>query len=58
MTYEVRYSNFDLVQIEASSELDARRKAMILRYGTARDNIVPYAPAYKGRGLSVVEVAQ
>lgn len=51
MTYEVRYSNFDLIRVEATSEPDARRKAMILRYGKAKDSVVPHAPAYEGRGV-------
>ncbi len=57
MTYEVRFTVGDLIRIEAPSEAEARRKAMLSRYGRAKDSIVPYAPDYKGQGLSVYEVA-
>lgn len=44
------------IEVEAESEADARRKAMIARWGSAPDKIVPHAPDYEGLGLILVLV--
>ena len=33
----------------------ARRKAMVLRWGSAPDAVVPHAPNYLGKGLVLIK---
>lgn len=57
-TYEITHlgDEGNRVLISARDEQEARRLAMIRRWGEVGDNIVPHAPAYKGRGLDVKEI--
>jgi len=42
--------------VEAANEDEARKEAMIQRWGEQPDAVVPHAPNYKGRGLDVKRV--
>jgi hypothetical protein len=48
----------DKIIVEARDEAEARRLAMIAKWGPARDNVVPYAPNYVGTGLSLIEFSK
>lgn len=39
--------------IEADDEREARRLAMVAKYGLEPNDIVPHAPDYEGRGLLI-----
>jgi hypothetical protein len=46
----------DHIVVKATSEANARRKAMIEIYGSIPDRVCPHAPAYEGRGLGLMSV--
>lgn len=56
-TFDVQHLTGEIVRIKATDEAEARQLAMIKRWGLQPDLVTPDAPDYKGRGLSVTEVA-
>jgi hypothetical protein len=50
-TYEFAGVDGVLITVRAKTEEDARRFAMVKRWGRTPDEVVPHAPDYKGRGL-------
>ena len=53
MIYEFRCCNGDRVAVEAQFESEARAKVMEQRWGPPTGM---YAPVYRGRGLSLMDV--
>lgn len=49
--YKVKHNDGEVALIRASSPGEARRLAMIKRYGERPDNVTPHAPQYGGHGL-------
>jgi len=41
--------------VVAPDELTARRKAMVIRWGRAPDDVIPHAPNYLGIGLTLTK---
>lgn len=59
MKYEFKNSNGSkTVEVDASSEPEARKKAMIELHGRHKDAVVPHAPAYRGLGLSLTNIKE
>lgn len=56
-TYEAFFKTGSSEIISATDEAEARRRAMVSRYGDRPNAVVPHAPQYNGKGLSVFEVA-
>jgi hypothetical protein len=55
--FEVTYSSDgSSVTVRAEDEFEARRIAMVERYGSAPSDAVPYAPNYRGEGCFAREV--
>jgi hypothetical protein len=42
------------ITVKANSETEARRLAMIEKYGEKPDSIIPHAPNYSGHGLILI----
>jgi hypothetical protein len=51
MKYTFASRNGKIVTVEALTEANARRLAMIKCYGEDPDKITPHAPKYDGAGL-------
>jgi hypothetical protein len=54
--YTFRGMDDRITTVNASSEEEARRIAMIQRHGEIPDKVTPHAPKYKGLGLNLIEV--
>lgn len=55
--YQFRHAGGDLTEVVAETERNARRAAMVKKWGPRQSAAVPYAPNYYGTGLALISVA-